>query len=208
MRVAASAPVAVALIGLVAVQGCARLVVVPPVDLARLNDADWSIQQRQPKRLPPGVPPTVEKAPATAVVEGPPPPSLLPGVKLKPPALGTPRDEHGIPVGLYEQDPTLRAYRQMAEARASSHRAVGGGLLAMGTLFVVMCGFLTLLAAQREQNHPEQSGSASDVYLWSILGGALGLGYIGGGIAELATRTDTRALQRYARETYDLPPAP
>lgn len=204
MRTPVTATVAIAVMGSLLGSACARRMVVAPETVARLNDDDWHVQQRRPKLARP---PEGEGAAPADVAEGPaaPPAPLSPWVKLAPPALGTPRDKYGIPVGLYDHDPMLLSYRQIAEARALSHRQAGGGLVAMGTLFAALNTTLIVMAAQNAQNHPDRSGSADQMYFWGVLGGVLSVGMIAGGIAELLTSTDARALQRYARETYDLP---
>jgi hypothetical protein len=224
-----------------AVTGCARLVVLDPGVVRERNDVSWNIRpaSTHPANVPSGGPalgvrpeastadgveaggftPAAGEAPTVTPVSPLPPaapPVAVSSTKAReiPKAvLETPRDDYGIPQGLYQLDPMLGSYLEVMHGRTSSHRAAGAGAIALG---VVAAGLAAVLfwrasvnadaVARAKANGQSVTSDPSGMqYAWGLTDGVLALGFLVGGIVEVATTSDPSALQRYSRETYGVP---
>lgn len=222
------------ILAMLSANGCARLVTAEPGEVQSLNAPGWKIRPSKPE--PKVSPATVAAPPertadndaivpfppagaATAVASAPaasPTPVSAPPVNgaVLARALQSPPDEYGIARDMYRQDPMLLMHRQVMEETVHSHHVLGGGAIAMG---VVEAGLAALLfwragvnsdaaRAARDNGQSVTSDPSAMQYFWGGLSGLLSIGFLGYGIAQVATSQDPSVMKAYYQESYGAPP--
>jgi hypothetical protein len=174
--------------------GCARLVTVPPAEVARLDAPAWTFRQAPA--------PAAEEPPAVTPIGGPPqvPFRARPEVEQ---ALHSALDEYGIPSGLYAVDPLLVAHRRELTSEASSRHAVAAGTIVFGLICSGLAAAAIAYAAPRGNSSDTQTqNSASQLAVSGAIFGLLGFGELVAGTVMAFSGSDPRPLQSYYRETY------
>jgi hypothetical protein len=213
----------VVLLPSLAVNGCARHVVVRPDAVAARHDEAWRFRRTRA----PAPPALVESSdePVVAIdgkADGTPPASpsdavtpLRPAeVRPPPPAippevLASPRDGYGIPQQLYAHDPALGSYLEVMRSRVSSHRAAGAAELVFAAVTAGLGAGLFYLGSEAESSsNPRDRSRAGSLYVLGTLEFGFAAGFLVCGLVDLFTSNNPSALQRYYRESYEKKPSP
>jgi hypothetical protein len=186
----------VAILAMVMPSACARLVTAEPETVARRNSA-WLLRSTP---APASAPPAETAAPTAPSPVTPLPFRHRPEVVA---ALSSPPDSLGIPEALYTVDPLLADFRRDMAAQTSARRLVGTGTVVLGALSAAFGALALSVGSKRLDSRDDsvKSSGNSLIFDGAVLG-ALGLGYLVAGVANLASSSDAAPLQRYYRETY------